>query len=87
MWPKLKRKCLNCGKKGHRAKDCWRPKKGKSHVSLFLASVGDFVPNTSAPEQGSNGKNSNGGATAPSKDLQPIAIGEYLGLGVDEATD
>jgi hypothetical protein len=53
-------KCLNCGKKAHWAKDFWsKPKKGKAHVaqteeeeepSLFLATVGDFIPNTSAPE-------------------------------------
>jgi hypothetical protein len=78
-------KCLNCCKKGHWAKDCWsKLKKGKAHVaqteeeeesSLFLASVGDFFPNTSAPEQGSDGKNSNGGGTAPGEDLQPMVIG------------
>jgi hypothetical protein len=62
-------------------------KKGKAHVarteeeeepSLFLASVGDFFPDTSAPEQGGDGKDSNGG-------LGTMATGEYLGVGVDEA--
>jgi hypothetical protein len=37
--------------------------------SLFLASVGDFFHNTSVPEQGSDGENSNGGGTALGKDL------------------
>jgi hypothetical protein len=80
-------KCLNCGKKGHWAKDCWsKPKKEKAHVartekeeepSLFLASVGDFFPDTSAPEQGGDGEDSNGG-------LGTMATREYLEVGADE---
>jgi hypothetical protein len=90
-------KCLNCGKNGHWAKDCWsKLNKAKAHVAqieeeegpcLFLASVGDFFPNTSALEQGGDGKNSNNGGVAPGKDSQPTAVREYLRLGVDETPD
>jgi hypothetical protein len=49
-------KCLNYGKKGHWAKDCWgKPKKGKAHVaqteeeeepSLFLVSAVSQISRT-----------------------------------------
>jgi hypothetical protein len=90
-------KCPNCGKKGHWAKDCWsKLKKGRAHVaqtveeeesSLFQTTIGDFFANTSAPKQGGDGKNSNGGGAALGEDQQPMAIEEYLGLGVDGASD
>jgi hypothetical protein len=90
-------KYLNCGKKGHWAKDCWsKLKKRKAHVaqteeeeesSMFLASVGDFISNTSALEQGGDCEDSNGDDTSPSEDLQPTVIGQYLGVRVDEAPD
>jgi hypothetical protein len=75
---------LNCGKKGHWAKNCGsKPKKGKAHVaqteeaeesSLFFASVGEIIPNVPDTEQSGDGGN-------PAEDK------DYLGLGVNEASD
>jgi hypothetical protein len=75
---------LNCGKKGHWAKNCCsKPKKGKAHVaqteeaeesSLFFASVGEIIPNVPDTEQSGDGGN-------PAEDK------DYLGLGVNEASD
>jgi hypothetical protein len=46
-------RCLNCGKKGHWANDCWsKPKKGNAHLAqieeeeplLFLVSAAVPIP-------------------------------------------
>jgi hypothetical protein len=82
-------KCLNCGKKGHWAKNCWsKPKKGKAHVaqtkeaeesSLFFASVGKIIPNVPDTEQSGDGGDLGGGGAVPGGD--PAEDEEYLGLG------
>jgi hypothetical protein len=59
--------------------------KEEEEPSLFLASVGDFYSDTSAPEQGGHGDDSNGSSVAPSEGLGTTMTGEYLGVGVDEA--
>jgi hypothetical protein len=58
----------------------WPEPKRRRNRRCFWQVFGIFFPDTSAPEQGGDGEDSNGG-------LETMATGEYLRVGDDEAPD